>query len=645
MSDCHDDGTPKRHRNSGRSASSVGVLDRLPQLALIGSPNAGKTTLFNALSGMRAKTANYPGVTVTRREAVVQVEGREILLVDLPGTYSLSPLSPDEQVVADALEGRLPGVRVPDGLVIVADATSLPRSLLLVGQVLGLQIPACLVLTMVDEVTARGGAVDAQRLSQALGIPVIGVIGHRGIGVDRLRELLADPQSWERPVLDPPTQSAQRAAWVDSIVASTTKPLQRDARTRSIDAVLLNPIAGALVFLVVMLAFFQAIFTLAAPVQGWIESLFNFFASGVRDGLPGFLGDFVADGIIAGVGGVLVFLPQIAMLFLIISFLEKVGYLARAAFLADRVMGRFGLEGRSFVAMLSSFACAVPGIMSTRTIPSERRRIATMMSAPLMTCSARLPVFTLLISGFIPNQVVLGPLRAQGLALFGLYALGVISGLLYALVLNLTGLRDTGVPFLMELPPYRRPRFRDIALGTWAGASSFIKKAGTVILVTSMGLWVLLHVPLTSAPKGMSEPQVASYKMERSVAGRLGKGLEPVFAPLGFDWRTNVAIIGSLSAREVFVSTLALTTASENETSLPETLRELRDERGRKIYDPPTVAALLVFFVYALQCLSTIAVLRRETNSWRCPTIAFTSMFAMAYLGALLARVVVKAYL
>jgi ferrous iron transport protein B len=240
---------------------------------------------------------------------------------------------------------------------------------------------------------------------------------------------------------------------------------------------------------------------------------------------------------------------------------------------------------------------------------------------------------------------VLGPLRAQGLALFGLYALGVISGLLYALVLNLTGLRDTGVPFLMELPPYRRPRFRDIALGTWAGASSFIKKAGTVILVTSMGLWVLLHVPLTSAPKGLSERQVASYKMERSVAGRLGKGLEPVFAPLGFDWRTNVAIIGSLSAREVFVSTLALTTASENETSLPETLRELRDESGRKIYDPSTVAALLVFFVYALQCLSTIAVLRRETNSWRWPTIAFTSMFAMAYLGALLARVVVKAYL
>jgi ferrous iron transport protein B len=642
MSDCHDDGAPSKN---GRRSKSGGVatMERLPQLALIGSPDAGKTTLFNSLSGMRAKTANYPGVTVTRREAVVHIDGRDVRVVDLPGTYSLHPLSPDEQVVSDALEGRIQGVDVPDGLVIVADATSLSRSLLLVGQVLSLDLPACLVLTMVDEVTARGGAVDTERLSQALGIPVVPVIGHRGIGVDRLRELLADPLAWERPVLHPPTVASERAAWVDSIVATTTKPLQRDAQTRRIDAVLLNPIAGAVVFLAVMLAFFQAIFALAAPMQGWIESLFNFFADGARDLLPGFLGDFVADGVIAGVGGVLVFLPQIALLFLIISFLEKVGYLARAAFLADRVMGRFGLEGRSFVAMLSSFACAVPGIMSTRTIPSERRRIATMMSAPLMTCSARLPVFTLLISGFVPNRSVFGPLRAQGLVLFGLYALGVVSGLLYALVLNLTGLRDTGVPFLMELPPYRRPRFRDVALGTWAGASSFIKKAGTVILVTSMGLWVLLHVPLTTAPKGLTEPQAQSYKMERSAAGQLGKALEPVFEPLGFDWRTNIAIIGSLSAREVFVSTLALTTASEDESSLPKTLRELRDTSGNKVYDPPTVAALLVFFVYALQCLSTIAVLRRETNSWRWPTIAFSSMFAMAYLGALLARIVVKA--
>lgn len=629
--DCHD----------GSSGSSGTTLTDFPQLALIGSPNAGKTTLFNALSGLRAKTANYPGVTVTRREAIIDLDATRARLVDLPGTYSLDPLSPDEEVVADALSGRIAGIEVPDGLVVVADATSLSRSLLLVGQVLNLRLPTCLVLTMVDEVHQRGGAVDVERLQRALGIPVVAVVGHRGIGMDALRSMLATPHTWERPVLVPPSDAAGRGAWVDSIVAASTSSLRRDEKTRRIDAVLLHPVAGAVVFVAVMIAFFQAIFALAAPAQGWIETAFGWLSDGSRNILPGFLGDFVADGVIAGVGGVIVFLPQIMLLFLILSFLEKVGYLARAAFLADRIMGRFGLEGRSFVSMLSSFACAVPGIMSTRSIPSERRRIATMMAAPLMTCSARLPVFTLLISSFVPNRAVLGPLRAQGLVLFGLYALGAVSGLVYAFVLNLTKLRQTEVPFLMELPPYRRPLARDIALGTWQGASSFLKKAGTVILVTSMALWVLLHVPTSHAPASLSPAAQGSYEMERSIGGRLGKALEPVFSPLGFDWRTNVAIIGSLSAREVFVSTLALTTASSDESSLPKTLRSLKDDNGRRIYDPATVAALLVFFVYALQCLSTIAVLRRETNSWRWPALAFSSMFAMAYVGALVARAAV----
>ena len=633
MTNCHDDGTTLATLTAARSA--------IRQVALLGSPNVGKTTLFNALSGLRAKTANYPGVTVTRREAVVTVGDNTVRVVDLPGTYSLTPISPDEQVVADALHGTIPGVTAPDGLAIIVDATSLERSLLLVGQVLRLGIPSLLVLTMVDEVAARGGAVDAARLSQAVGIPVVSVVGHRGIGLDHLREMLVHPERWEQPVLNPPADSAGRAAWVSSIMASSVQSLEVDARTKRIDAVLLHPVAGAIVFIAVMLAFFQAIFALAAPVQGWIGTFFDWLGRGTIDLIPGFFGRFIAEGIIGGVGGVLVFLPQILLLFFILALLEKVGYLARAAFLADRVMGRFGMEGRSFVSILSSFACAVPGIMSTRTIPSERRRIATMMAAPLMTCSARLPVFTLLISTFVPNRAVFGPLRAQGLVLFGLYALGAVSGLVYALILSVTKLRHTGVPFMMELPPYRRPTVRDVLYGMYDGAASFVKKAGTVILVTSAVLWLLLQVPVSSPPPGLTYAQQSSYKMERSIAGRVGRGLGPVFSPLGFDWRTNVAIIGSLSAREVFVSTLALTTASSGEASLPDTLRNLKDSNGRTIYDPQTVAAVLIFFVYALQCLSTIAVLRRETNSWWWPSVAFSSMFAMAYAGALLARVVV----
>jgi ferrous iron transport protein B len=627
---CHDDGT-------NVAVLPVGVR----QVALLGSPNVGKTTLFNALSGLRAKTANYPGVTVTRREAVVTVEGESIRLSDLPGTYSLNPISPDEQIVADALAGKVPGTIPPDALAVVADATSLERSLLLVGQVLQLGIPALLVLTMIDEVNERQGAVDTEALSRALGIPVVAVIGHKGVGVQRLRELLVDSEHWEQPVLLPPTDSAGRSAWVQSIVKSSVKPLSEDRKTKKIDSVLLHPVAGAVVFVFVMLAFFQAIFTLATPAQDWITSVFDWLARGAKDAVPGVFGRLIAEGVIGGVGGVLVFLPQIMLLFFILAILEKVGYLARAAFLADRVMGRFGLEGRSFVSILSSFACAIPGIMSTRTIPSERRRIATMMAAPLMTCSARLPVFTLLISAFVPNETVVGPLRAPGLVLFGLYALGAVSGLLYALILNATKLRQAAVPFMMELPPYRMPTARDVLYGMWDGAWSFVKKAGTVILLTSIGLWVLLQLPLSTPPAGLTPAQQASYKMERSAAGRLGKAVEPVFAPLGFEWRTNIAIIGSLSAREVFVSTLSLTTAAESEKSLPQTLRALKNSNGDTIYTPQTVAAILVFFVYALQCLSTISVLRRETNSWRWPTIAFTSMFAMAYIGALIARAVV----
>ena len=635
MTDCHDDG------------SSTLVHGSELQLALIGSPNAGKTTLFNALTGMRAKTANYPGITVTRREALAEIGGRRMAVVDLPGVYSLQPVSADEQVVVDALEGQVAGVTPPDALVMVADATTLERSLFLVADVLTLEHPTCLVLTMLDELGARGGTLDLDRLSHALGIPVIGVVGHRGVGLDALRNLLARPEDWQRAPMVPPSGGAARAGWVESVLTSGFGEggghLEADSRTRRIDAVLLHPLWGSLVFVAVMLALFQSIFTLAAPMADLIASLFDHVTSGIHRVLPGAFGDFLGDGLVAGVGGVLVFLPQITFLFGILAVLEKVGYLARAAFLADRVMGRFGLEGRSFVALLSSFACAVPGIMATRTIPGERRRLATMMAAPLMTCSARLPVFTLLVSTFVVDRRVFGPVRTQGLAMFGLYALGAVSGLLYAGVLSLMSRGVAASPVLLELPPYRVPTLRSVLLHVWDGAWSFIRRAGTIILLTSAVLWALLRFPDSTPPASDTAAEAASYRMEHSAAGAVGKALDPVFAPLGFEWRTNVALVGSIAAREVFVSTLALTTASQDEASLPDRLHELRDDDGDRVYDGATVAALLVFFVYALQCLSTVAVLRRETNSWRWPMVAVTSMFALAYVGALVARLVVEA--
>ena len=622
--------------------SSGGSIEGL-HLALVGSPNAGKTTIFNALTGLHAKTANYPGVTVTRREGVVKVGEQVLTLVDLPGTYGLSAISPDEQIVADSLAGRIAGIDRPDGLVMVVDATTLERSLLFVAELLRLDLPACLIVTMIDEIGARGGSIDTERLSVALGIPVLGVIGHRGVGVDQIRTMLTEPSTWSRPVLLPPAGAAERSAWVDSVLRTAYRPPGQDRRTRRIDAVLLHPVWGVVVFAIVMLTFFQAIFTLAAPAADGLDSLFGWMAGRVTAHVPGWFGDFIANGAIAGVGGVLVFLPQIVLLFLMLTLLEKVGYLSRAAFLADRLMGRFGLEGRSFVTMLSSFACAIPGIMSARTIPSERRRIATMMAAPLMTCSARLPVFTLLISGFVRDRQVFGPFRSQGLALLGLYLLGAVSGLAYAGILSATALRGPAAPVVMELPPYRRPTARAVFLQTFDGAWSFVRKAGTIILLSSLALWVLLHVPNVQAPEALTGAQATSYELEHSAAGSLGRAMEPAFRPLGFDWRTNVALVGSLAAREVFVSTLALSTATENDASLPDRLHELRRPDGTPVYDGATVAALLVFFVYALQCMSTVAVLRRETNSWKWPLIAFSSMFVLAYAGAFVARVVVHA--
>ncbi len=606
------------------------------RLGLLGNPNSGKTTLFNALTGLRAKVGNYPGVTVERREGVVEIEGRRVEILDLPGTYGLDPVSPDEAVVTRVLEGHVEGVEAPEALVVTVDACSIERSLWFVAQALTLDLPTCLVLTMTDELTARGGEIDVPRLEAALGIPVVPVVGHRGIGLDALRSRLRDPAGWSRPPLHPPEDPAERQSWMESVLdAVLTRRPERDGPTAAIDAVVLHPLWGSLLFLTVMVFFFQLIFAWAVPAMDAIDAGIGAMADASRAALgTGLLADLVADGLIAGVGSVVIFLPQIVLLFGLLYLLEDIGYMARAAFVVDRLMGRIGLEGRAFVALLSSYACAVPGIMATRTVPSPKHRLVTILVAPLMTCSARLPVYALLIGAFVPAEAALGPLGWQGLALLGLYLLGAFAALAAAALLNRTLHRGERMPFILELPPYRRPPVRLWLSQVWTAASAFLRRAGTIILVASIVLWTLLTFPRVEAPAGLGEAEAGSYALERSAAGRLGHAIEPLIAPLGFDWKIGVGLVASLAAREVIVATLAQVYAAseEDEISLREAVKNDVDPRtGEKVFTPATVAALLVFFVFALQCTSTIAIIKRETNSWRWPAFAFGYLLVLAY--------------
>ncbi|MGH0035878.1 MAG: ferrous iron transporter B [Myxococcota bacterium] len=616
-------------------------------LGLVGSPNSGKTTLFNALTGLRARVGNYPGVTVERREGDVVLGQRRARVIDLPGTYSLDPISADEAVVLRLLEGEIQGQPPPDALVIVADACSLERSLPFVGDVIRRGKPACLVLTMVDELAARGGELDLPRLEAALGVPVVDVVGHRGIGLGRLRSLLARPEQWSMPLIPPPADRLERGAWAQSILDHTlTRRPAQHALTEAVDRVVLHPLWGTLLFAVVMVTFFQLIFAWATPAMDWIDVQVGVLSEAVRAGLgPGRLTDLLADGLIAGVGSVVIFLPQIVLLFSMLYLLEDLGYMARAAFVVDRVMGRIGLEGRAFVALLSSYACAVPGIMATRTVPSPRDRLVTILVAPLMTCSARLPVYALLVGAFVPSTTVWGPIGLQGLVLLGLYLLGALSALAVAALLKRTLLPGEGLPFVMELPSYRVPPLRLVATQVWESARAFLRRAGTIILAASLVLWALLTYPQVDAPQDWPAERAASFALEQSAAGRAGHFVEPFFAPLGFDWKIGVGLVASLAAREVIVATLAqIYAASDEESSLREALRnDVRPDTGQPVFDAPTVAALLVFFVFALQCMSTLAIMRRETNSWRWPAFAFGYLFALAYGAAWIARQAVAA--
>ena len=625
------------------------------RIALVGNPNAGKSTLFNALTGLGVKAANYPGVTVSKYTGSIKVGHEDIVLEDLPGSYSLDPISPDEQVVAQALD--LHSGERPDALAVVLDATSLQRSLGLLAQVQQLGLPTLAVLTFSDELARRQGALDVKLLSRAIGHRVMVVTSGNRAHLHDLRLALADVESWPAPAIPAPTDPRHVTGWITSVLRSAGfQPPMVDARTRRIDAVLLHPVWGTIVFFAAMVSFFQVIFTLAAPLQGLIESLFGWLAERVRAGIGiDWLASLLADGLLGGVGGVLAFLPQIALLFAMISLLESTGYMSRVAFLMDRVMGRAGLEGRAFVAMLSSVACAVPGIMATRTLPSARDRIATMMTAPLMTCSARLPVYALLIGLLVPADVRWGPFGLQGLVMFALYLLGALATMSAAWVFkHLLHGKGPALPFYMEMPSYRLPSLREMARAVWDACAGFVARVAGIILGMSLLLWALLALPVAS-PEAMSasgvnvgDPvAVATYQLDNSAAAALGKAVQPVFEPLGFDWRITVGLLGAMGAREVFVATLGQMASAQDPENPRAALEQMVWTSGAHASEPlftaGVVAALLVYFAFALQCTSTIATLRRESGGWKWPTIAFLYMTGLAWVAAWLVKFLVTA--
>ena len=628
------------------------TLDGVARVALVGSPNAGKTTLFNALTGLRAKTGNYPGVTVARYEGRVETDKGSVVVEDLPGTYSLDPISPDEEIVAQVVENA----EDLDGILVVLDSTNLTRGLGLVAQVQQAGRPVAIVLTFVDELLRRGGKLDPAALSRALGLKVLPVIAGEKRGVAALTAIMGDPDSWTAPPVAPPTATDEVVGWAQSVAkAAHYTPPQPDSLTGKLDAVLLHPVWGTLIFFVTMYLFFQTIFVVAAPLQEIFEGAMTSLGDVVRESISNpYLASFVGDAIFGGVGGVVVFLPQIALLFVLISLLEGSGYLARAAYLMDRVMAMAGLEGRAFVALLSSVACAIPGIMATRTLPSAKDRIATMMGAPLMTCSARLPVYILLIGMLVPSDLRWGPFGAQGTIMFGLYLLGAVSAMLAAWFFSrIVGRSRTPMPFYMEMPSYRIPRMRTVLLSVWEACKAFLKKITSIILLTTVVLWVLLNFPLHSdaameaaGVNTSDEVAVAAYTIDNSAAAAIGKAVEPVFEPLGFDWRVNIGVLSSLAAREVFVATMGQVASASDPEDPAAALENMTytsgPNEGTPVFTPPTIAALLVFFVYAMQCMSTLGVMRRETGGWKWPAIAFGYMSVVAWVTAFAAHTVVS---
>lgn len=594
-------------------------------VAIVGPPNSGKSTLFNRLTGLRQKVANFPGVTVEHHVGKTRVaEGHEVTLVDLPGIYSLTPCSEDERIAHDVLRGRMTGVPRPDAILIVLDANLLSRHLMVAAPLLALGLPAMVVLNMADELRQRGGHVDVEALSDHLGAPVALVSAVTGEGLQTVLEFLDGKARAATPRIDRALLNdvPRCRLWAQHLGASTWKPPAPPVWTQRLDGVFLHPKVGPLVFLAVVVAVFQTIFLGARPLMDAVQAFVNATGEWVGSRIPGdALRSLVIDGIWGGAGAVVVFLPQILLLFVFIGILEDSGYLARAALIADRTMARVGLQGKSFIPLISAYACAVPAILATRTIESRRDRIATILIAPLMTCSARLPVYTLIIAAFIPERPLLGPLfGTRAAALLSLYVLGFLAAIATAGLLKSAVLKSERTPFVLELPPYRWPTLRSLALRLYDRTKIFLTRVGTIILAVSLALWALASLPLEDGER----PPI-----ERSYAGRLGRAIEPLIEPLGFNWKIGVGLITSLAAREVIVSTLGTIYGLEGDAASASL-----QESVRKDLTPAAALALLVFFAFAMQCVSTIAVVRRETGSWKWPALQFVYMGTLAYLGA-----------
>ena len=725
------------------------VSAAVQRVALAGNPNAGKTTVFNLLTGLHQRVGNFPGVTVERKTGRM-VGNESIEVIDLPGTYSLNPKSPDERIAYDVLVGRVPGETIPDCVVCVIDATNLERNLYLATQVMDLGLPTIVVLNMMDEVEASGTSIDVDMLADELQTPVIPMAATRRRGVEALRKAITAPlkppasPQWRlmpavaaavseleaslearQPALSAPARRSEAlrvigsetalAYWeaVDSVFFDTASDVRDRLKERSVpvesaevigrydwlrdvaarvttlpeadktsvsdrlDAVLTHRIAGPILFAAILLLIFQAIFSWATPAMDVIEAGVLGLSTLARAYLPaGFVADLLVDGVIAGVGNVIVFLPQILLLFFFLGLMENTGYMARTAFIMDRLMRKVGLTGGAVVPLMSSFACAIPGIMAARTMDNERDRIVTIMVVPLMSCSARLPVYTLFIAAFIPQTRLFGPVGAQGLAMFSLYALGTVMAFVAAWVLKRKVIGGSNSFFMMELPPYRRPQMKLVLWRMYERARVFVKSAGKIILICSVIIWFMASYPVPDPPsdllareaaieQALAESSVsagegnaadqavltaeleqigarmAAHQMEYSLIGRLGRTIEPVMAPLGFDWKLSAGIIAAFAAREVIVSALgtiySVGDADENSVALRERLRTDRHpETGQLVYTPLVAMSLMVFFVLAMQCMSTLAIARRELNSWMWPAVMWTYMTGLAYVCALI---------
>ena len=605
-----------------------------PLIALVGNPNCGKTALFNILTGSRQKVANYAGVTVERKEgSLLTPSGLRIRILDLPGAYSLDPLTPDEQVTADVLFGRRAGETQPDFVVCVTDATNLRQNLRLVLSLKRLGLPMVVALNMTDIARRKGIVIDADRLAAELGVPVVETVGVKTAGAKALLNVLNNSSIGSR--------AAQRTVAWQPLSAADIQHDQTEVRrilsavggdrldgitfSDRVDSVVLNPVLGPIILAVILFLVFQAVFAWAQIPMDEIKLGVADFGDWLGGVLPAsLLKDLLINGIIAGTGSVLVFLPQIIILFFFILVLEESGYLPRAAFLLDRVMGSVGLSGRAFIPLLSSFACAIPGIMATRTIQNPRDRLATIMIAPLMTCSARLPVYALIIGAFIPQRSVWGGLQLQGLVLFALYVLGVVSAMGVAFVLKRSGTSANFQALMLELPVYHWPNLRNLAIGLWQRVEIFMSRVGTIILTLMVILWALSSFP--APPPGATGPAI-----QYSIAGHIGAWLAVIFKPIGFNWQISIALVPGLAAREVAVGALGTVYAlSATGSDMSSALTPLITQS----WSLPTALSLLAWYVFAPQCLSTLATVKRETNSWRYPLIMAGYMFGLAYLAS-----------